>query len=636
MPAPPSPKIPCLPRLADDDTFIFSAMQPGTDEHIEQGSHQQELGLHILEIIRRHQLELYKDIEELVFPAAQGGSGNGGKDTVQRTSATGKQVGRRTVSSGSDFESNSGSLPDAAFTPNLRKELTAGQLSPVQLDVGLEAKSDTTSNTSNSGGSRASGRKSVSSKRSSWDKENEDQFQTQLKLNSSQTKLDFIVGIVIVANAACMMVQLEWQGSQSAKALGLFDSQDWGVAEEVFQAIEHVFTIFYVGELTIRLRQEGCSYFCQAFNLFDFVLVVFSALELWLLAPALGSLDSNVSSANVSELRSIRLIKIVKVARLIRAVRLLHGLRQLVTACFSALTALFWSVILLFLCIATASLTLGSLLQDFIQSSGQDYDERKWIWEHYGTALRATLTLFEMTFAGNWPVYSRPVLEYAGGWYMIIFATYILVVVFATTRVIGAIFLKDALDATNSDPELMIHAKEMQRVKYMEKLADFFYAIDTTNDGNITRAELENMLSSPKVVAYLAVLDIELHEGSKLFDMLDDGDGNVTYKEFINGLFRFRGQARSVDLVELHMKMQYIEDVLTEKLGGLAEQIAGEVHATQQRAKRRSHRRFTRMIHEEAQVAIPIQKRLISDSSVNGGTWTTPVMSRFGSRHLRA
>eukprot|EP00930_Biecheleria_cincta_P015455 TRINITY_DN12894_c0_g1_i1.p1 TRINITY_DN12894_c0_g1~~TRINITY_DN12894_c0_g1_i1.p1 ORF type:complete len:653 (-),score=88.05 TRINITY_DN12894_c0_g1_i1:167-2125(-) len=645
MPEPPIPKIPCLPRLAEDDAIDRFRLTPddlrvsvGQGRQPEQGRHQRTLGLQVLTMIKKHQLQHYREVEALLSSNTHDGPQDDAKSAAQQMKRspletpamhsirdrvpTPSLAASQQLSSDSDLEfilRNEDRVFDAR---NSHKKHAQGRqetgeypepLSPVAsvADQSEVDQSEAARSTEDSG----------SDVSKVWSVENEAQFEAHLNLKREQNKLDLIVGIVIVANAACMMLQLEWQGTQSAGTLGILDNPDWGGAQSAFEAAEHAFTVFYIGELLLRLRSEGRSYFCQAFNMFDFLLVLLSAVELWILGPALGG-ELNTS---VSELRSVRLIKIVKIARIIRAVRLLQGLRQLVTACTSALTALFWSVILLFLCIATASLTVGSLLQEFIQNPSNDYDERKWVWEHYGTALRSSLTLFEMTFAGNWPVYSRPVLEYAGGWYMICFALYIVVVVFATTRVIGAIFLKDALDATNSDPELMIHAKEMHRIKYMQKLADFFNAIDTTRDGNITRSELDNMLASPTVVAYLAVLDIELHEGSKLFDMLDDGDGNVTYKEFINGLFRFRGQARSVDLVELHMKLQYIEDVLTDKINELAEQIVGEVKATH-KVKRRSHRRFTRMIHEEANLLI--HRRHFSDSSAVSGSWNPMQMAR--------
>ena len=69
-----------------------------------------------------------------------------------------------------------------------------------------------------------------------------------------------------------------------------------------------------------------------------------------------------------------------------------------------------------------ATLVLGNLLQDFMLDTAAVYEDRVWIWEHYGTAYRAALsaiqvtclllphalptleamyTLFEITFAGR-------------------------------------------------------------------------------------------------------------------------------------------------------------------------------------------------------------------------------------------
>eukprot|EP00930_Biecheleria_cincta_P006440 TRINITY_DN107448_c0_g1_i1.p1 TRINITY_DN107448_c0_g1~~TRINITY_DN107448_c0_g1_i1.p1 ORF type:complete len:682 (-),score=107.89 TRINITY_DN107448_c0_g1_i1:91-2088(-) len=456
-----------------------------------------------------------------------------------------------------------------------------------------------------------------------WNAEKEEYMKKQLKLVTEQSKLDLVAGIVIMLNTITMMYQMEWEGAASAVKLGVPGHEPWGVSDAPFLVLEHVFTAFYLGECSVRIYQEQTKYFFSIFNWFDLFLALLSTIENWVLQPILGG----TMGGNLSELRILRVAKLVRVARIIRAVRLFTGLRQLVTACTSAFTALFWSVVLLSLCIVAGSLLIGNLLQDFIADKDADYDQRVWVWEHYGTSLRAANTLFDMTFAGNWPVYSRPVLKYVGGWYMICFGIYIVLVVFAATRIIGAIFLKEALDATTADPELMIQAKEAQRLKYMDKLKDFFNAIDTTGDGDISREELNTMLVSPKVIAYLSVLDIELHEGSKLFDMLDDGDGVVTYNEFINGLFRFRGQARSVDLIELHMRMQQMEDDLLEHVQKIEANIVGnlvsDLRKTQSfqmrppppKPPRRQRKRFSEMLHNEIELETNFL-RAVSGASV--------------------
>lgn len=69
-----------------------------------------------------------------------------------------------------------------------------------------------------------------------------------------------------------------------------------------------------------------------------------------------------------------------------------------------------------------------------------------WVWNRYGTTYRAFYTLYEITFAGNWPSNVRPILEKVSHAYVIFYFLYVTIIVFAVIRVISAIFLKDTLD----------------------------------------------------------------------------------------------------------------------------------------------------------------------------------------------
>merc|ERR1719506_1759781 len=55
----------------------------------------------------------------------------------------------------------------------------------------------------------------------------------------------------------------------------------------------------------------------------------------------------------------------------------------------------------------------------------------------------------------------------------------------------------------------------------------------------------------PAVRHYLSHLDLEVHDAEGLFDLLDDGDGEVTLSEFVSGITRMKGSARSADMVSL-------------------------------------------------------------------------------------
>ncbi|CAE7287891.1 SCN5A, partial [Symbiodinium sp. CCMP2456] len=152
-----------------------------------------------------------------------------------------------------------------------------------------------------------------------------------------------------------------------------------------------------------------------------------------------------------------------------------------------------------------------------------------------------------MTFAGNWPVYARPVLESAGHGYVIFYMIYITFVVFAVIRVISAIFLRETLEAANNDAEILVQERLRKKATYVRKLESIFRACDESGDGVLTEDELNELMQDIRVQVYLESLEIDVHESTALFRLLQNGDGEITCDDFIDGILRCKGPARAID-----------------------------------------------------------------------------------------
>jgi len=187
---------------------------------------------------------------------------------------------------------------------------------------------------------------------------------------------------------------------------------------------------------------------------------------------------------------------------------------------------------------------------------------RIWLYRHYGDGLLGTYTLFEVTLAGCWPNYLRPLIQHVSGYYAFFTFVYISMVVFAVIRIITAIFLKETLQVASNDQEEMIHEQMKKKQSYLHKLESIFKAVDTSGDGQLELDELEAILSHPTIRTWLSVLELEVHDAKALFRLLDNGDGAVTYGEFLKGVMRLKGQARSIDVVAImHSTDQTLQTV---------------------------------------------------------------------------
>ena len=317
---------------------------------------------------------------------------------------------------------------------------------------------------------------------------------------------------------------------------------------QLCRELDMAFCFIFMVEVALRIYVERWRFWKEIANWIDTVLAIVGLVDIIIFFQAAE--EPAVFLKGLKALRSIRLL---------RYFRFIDGIRLLFQACQAFLPSLFWSMILLAVFMFVAALTISHLLQGFIDDPSQILEDRIWIWEHYGTAYRSAYTIYECTFAGNWPAYARPVLNKVSHWFSLFFVTYITLIAFALVRVITAVILKDTLDAAQSDAEHQVSERLQKKAKYVEKLEKIFKKLDESGEGLITKAQLHQVFQDPKVKAYFQTLDVDVHEGTELFGILDDGDGEVTLDEFINGILRCKGPAKAIDQLAMHADVRQLK-----------------------------------------------------------------------------
>ncbi|CAE7796705.1 Scn11a, partial [Symbiodinium sp. CCMP2456] len=415
--------------------------------------------------------------------------------------------------------------------------------------------------------------------------------------------LDYVAGALVLANALMMVCELEMEGSAAGVFIGLSEGPRLNDVEPVFRAMDAVFVYLFLLELLFRIYAERRNWIKDMANWFDAFLVLVSLVDMYVLTPLAMANDESQGQGDM--VRSLRTLKSLRAIRVLRTFRFFDGLRLFAKACSSLLPSLGWSLVVLGMFICMGALLIGNLLRSFILDDSASLDDRQWIWNRYGTAFRATYTLYEVTFAGNWPTNARPVMEKVSHLFVIFFLVYITIIVFAMIRpmawhfvaahlriwlrfsfpflfplspfraedvrgvpalqqhycrgLISAIFLKDTLDAAQNDAENLVLQRLRKKAEYLQKLEDVFAAIDDSGDGMITEEKLAKVFSNPTAVAYFQTLDIDVSESAALFHILDNGDGEVTHEEFIDGIMRCKGPARAMDQVAMLADLRQLD-----------------------------------------------------------------------------
>ncbi|CAE7510699.1 Catsper1 [Symbiodinium natans] len=88
--------------------------------------------------------------------------------------------------------------------------------------------------------------------------------------------------------------------------------------------------------------------------------------------------------------------------------------------------------------------------------------------------------------------------------------------------------------------------------------------MDSSGDGAINFDEFSKLVASPKLKFWMSQLELEYHDLLSLFEFLDNGTGQITLTEFIDGAAKLRGSAKAIDIWRIETKVELLfEEVLS-------------------------------------------------------------------------
>jgi len=373
-------------------------------------------------------------------------------------------------------------------------------------------------------------------------------------------KYEMVIAGVLCVNVLWMAFELQLSGADTGYHIGVVSSPPvpagtWTTWTDVLEVGDLIFTSFFVLDVAVRILVLQKIFWQVWMNYIDVAVSIASLIEVTVY-------HATTLPVNPILFRLVRIGKLARAIRMVTMTSMLQSLQLLVKCLGSSMNMLFWSFCLLTFVQCVAGLILSTLCRDFLLDETADLDIREEVFRYYGTFSRTFLTMFEILFA-NWGPPCRVLVDQYSEWFTLFFLTYRCVLGFAVLNVVNAVFVQQTMKTASSDEELAFKQKEKDTASYIRKVKKLFQTVDASGDGAINLQEFSKLVQSPKLKFWLSQLELEYHDMLSLFEFLDNGDGEITLMEFVEGASRLRGNAKTLDIWRVETKLEVLfEEVL--------------------------------------------------------------------------
>eukprot|EP00928_Gymnodinium_smaydae_P014242 TRINITY_DN15187_c0_g2_i1.p1 TRINITY_DN15187_c0_g2~~TRINITY_DN15187_c0_g2_i1.p1 ORF type:complete len:620 (+),score=60.16 TRINITY_DN15187_c0_g2_i1:98-1957(+) len=335
---------------------------------------------------------------------------------------------------------------------------------------------------------------------------------------------------------------------------------DDGISPDIFQTLDHIYTILFCIELLLRMGSEGISFFTsmsnRLWNMFD-VFIVLSAV-FGSLATLFQSSDGQ-DSTHLRMVRILRITRLLRTFRLMRLVRFLRALRTLTNSIAATLKSVFWAFVLMAMIFYGFGVAFTQAVSDYRVDAGlpnchNDYtcDENE-LTASFGDLSRSMYVLFVVVTGGvDWYDVAKPLYAIGFVW-IVLFTIFQAFMLFAVLNVLTGMFCQSAIESTQLDKELAAMHMMANKNAHIDAMNELFKEIDEDRSGHLTLLELEQALSDERIQAYFSSLEIDASDAWTLFRLLDtEGCGCIEVDDFVCGCLSLKGQAKAVHVAKIN------------------------------------------------------------------------------------
>lgn len=340
-----------------------------------------------------------------------------------------------------------------------------------------------------------------------------------------------LVGFIIFCNC----LTLGWEASLEKGEMAGF-----------FGGCEHLFTIFFFIEWCMRMVAFGWIWAFEAANFADTCLVFGTGVLLKWFAEPMGF--------DTGALRILSALRILRLVRLARAMRLNPSFKEmwiLIHGLTTSARPLLWTLV-----IAVSVLYVFAIAATEIIGKSPDFKDNDYAQELFGNFFRSLFTMVQLITMDTYcDLIIRPMME-VQPWLALFFVFFITVGVFIVMNLVTAIIVENAFAIVKDDSDSVAKEAELNKRHELKMLADLFFEIDLDGSGELSREEFFGSLKNKKVGQMLDLIEMKPAQLVEVWEVLDDGDGQLTIKEFTDGIRRMKGDAKAKDVADVIKKLR--------------------------------------------------------------------------------
>jgi len=277
---------------------------------------------------------------------------------------------------------------------------------------------------------------------------------------ASKPKFNLTIGFAILLNA--LIIGIEVDHGRGEKIEDRFP----------FFALYFLFSLVFFGEMLARLSQLGWDYFLDPWNIFDYVLVVLSCVDLAVSISNKGSMAA---------VRIIRLLRLLRVVRNIRGIRMFRELWMIIQGLIDSLRTMGWVALLLFMIIYCVAVMLTTLV-------GHDEkvrDQWRYSEQYVGTVFKSMWTIIQVITFDNWATdVIRPMSQVSPITTWIALAT-ITVCSFGVLNVIIAVMVERTLTIAKENAKAIGGVLEKTENELLHSMKQYFLELDEDGSGEL-------------------------------------------------------------------------------------------------------------------------------------------------------